>query len=182
MWKTKTKRKTGEKVAVAKAYSSTILDRKSPIQSVGSPAMQPPYPMEESNQDRKRDAVIESITSHYSWIHYIEGRYSTREKGRTKGRLLWFNWTVWTRYLISSHGRALEGIGVDIYIGFMWFEANHYVLQETPMCSYVYLMKALKSLLTLTCLNQARFKNQSITSKMRLSQKTWAPLRELQSN
>ena len=47
-------------------------------------------------------------------------------------------------------GRDLEGIGVDIYMGFMWFEANHYVLQETPMCSYVYLMKALKSLLTLT--------------------------------
>lgn len=68
--------------------------------------MQPPYPMEESNQDRKRDAVIESITSHYSWIHYIEERYSTREKGRTKGRLLWFNWTLWTPYLISSHRRA----------------------------------------------------------------------------
>lgn len=31
----------------------------------------------------KRDAVI---TSHYSRIHYIEGRYSTREKGRTKAR------------------------------------------------------------------------------------------------
>lgn len=104
MWKTKTERKTGEKVAVAKAYSST--DRKSPIQSVGSPAMQPPYPMEESNQDRKKDAVIESITSHYSLNFYIEKRYSTREKGRTKGRLLWFNWTVRTRYLISSHGRA----------------------------------------------------------------------------
>lgn len=86
MWKTKTERKTGEKVAVAKAYSST--DRKSPIQSVGSPAMQPPYPMEESNQDRKKDAVIESITSHYSLNFYIEKRYSTREKGRTKGRLL----------------------------------------------------------------------------------------------
>lgn len=68
--------------------------------------MQPPYPMEESNQDRKKDAVIESITSHYSLIFYIEKRYSTREKGRTKGRLLWFNWTVRTRYLISSHGRA----------------------------------------------------------------------------
>lgn len=31
MWKTKTERKKGEKVAVAKAYSSTILDRKSPM-------------------------------------------------------------------------------------------------------------------------------------------------------
>ena len=88
MWKTKTERKTGEKVAVAKAYSSTIDDRKSPIQSVGSLAMQPPYPMEESNQDRKKDAVIESITSHYSLIFDIEKRYSTREKGRTFGGLL----------------------------------------------------------------------------------------------
>lgn len=60
------KKERREAVAVAKAYSSTILDQKEPFQSVGSPAMQPPYPMEESNQDRKRDAVIESITSHYS--------------------------------------------------------------------------------------------------------------------
>ena len=35
------------------------------------------------------------------------------------------------------------------------------------MCTYVYLMKVLKSLLTLTCLNQARFKKKSITSKIR---------------
>lgn len=68
--------------------------------------MQPPDPMEESNQDRKKDAVIESITSHYSFHFYIEKRDSTREKGRTKGRLLWFNWRVRTPYLISSHGRA----------------------------------------------------------------------------
>ena len=72
--------------------------------------------------------------------------------------------------MLFPTGRALEGIGVDIYMGFMWFEANHYVLQESPMCSYVYLMKTLKNLLTLTCLNQARFKNQSITRKRRLSQ------------
>lgn len=79
MWKTKTERKTGEKVAVAKAYSSTILDRKSPIQSVGSPAMQPPYPMEESNQDRKKDAVIESITSHYSIFTQKKGTQPERK-------------------------------------------------------------------------------------------------------
>lgn len=68
-------------------------------------------------------------------------------------------------WLCSPQG--VEEIGVDIYMGFMWFEANHYVLQESPMCTYVYLMKANKSLLTLTCLNQARFKNKSITSKIR---------------
>jgi len=69
--------------------------------------------------------------------------------------------------IVFPTGRALEEIGVDIYMGFMWFEANHYVLQESPMCTYVYLMKVLKSLLTLTCLNQARFKKKSITSKIR---------------
>ncbi|KAK8512089.1 hypothetical protein V6N12_018570 [Hibiscus sabdariffa] len=96
MWKTKTERKTGEKVVVAKAYSSTILDRKSPIQSVGSPAMQPPYPMEESNQDRKKDArvwsnsilslprVIVDIDKKFSMITGFPKLHQTRSRS-TKG-------------------------------------------------------------------------------------------------